>query len=177
MIRPNVPGRSISTISEEGSNTVTTAVVTLGAGLACVRLRVPAQVPAATEMMLFRIPGATNATVAKTVAVSAAKQTRNHPPVIVTIVTQALHVRSPAHSLLWTMTVSWMWGNARKLRRNTTLGWRGRRTSGSQPRSEGGLRLSTIGISGISRNHPRMAFGSKVRGGQLPFSWSDHHGN
>ena len=48
------------------------------------------------------------------------------------------------------------------------LGWRGKRSNGSQPRNEGGSRLSKIGISGISRSHPRMAFGSKVRG-CLPF--------
>ena len=44
-----------------------------------------------------------------------------------------------------------------------TPGWRGRRTNASQPRSEGGSRLSEIDISGISRNHPKMVFGSKVR--------------
>jgi len=174
MICPTVPGRSINTRSEEGTDTVTTAIKTLGAGLAPVRLRVrvpaPHQVPTAAGMIPSRAPTAKNTTVAKTAAVSATK----HPPANArVIVTQTLRVPFLAHGLLWTMgTISWARGSARKPRRSMTLGWRGRRTNGSQPRSEGGLRLSVIDISGILRNHPRTAFGSKVRSRCLPFSWS-----
>jgi len=83
MTWPNTPNRGINTRSEEGVDTVTTAMATLGAGLALVRLhaRVPtlAQVPTTAGMIPLPIPRATGATTAKPIAGSVTKQTEDLP--------------------------------------------------------------------------------------------------
>lgn len=92
----NTPNRGINTRSEEGVDTATTAMATLGAGLALVRLlaRVPtlAQVPTTAGMISLPIPRATGATAAKTIAGSVTKQ-MGDPLVNVTIATLTLPVR------------------------------------------------------------------------------------
>lgn len=133
MSHPNVPDQGINTRSEESIDTVTAATRTLAAVLVLVRCLVPGLA---------------------------------HDPVNVTIATLTLRVRLLVHDLPWTEgmmeVVTQAEWSARRLRRNTMLGWRGRRTNASQPRSEGGSRFSEIGIRGILRNHPRMVFGLKA---------------
>jgi len=168
MTCPNLPDRG--TRSEGGIDAAVAATETR----VLLRLRVPgpvrdptsSRVPPAAGMILLRILRPTGTPVAESVAISVTKQTESPPPVDVNIVTLTHHARLLAHGLPW-MTgvievVARVWGNARRPRRNTTLGWKGRRTNGSPPRSERGSRLSKIVTRGISRSHPRMVFGSKV---------------
>jgi hypothetical protein len=92
MTCPDIPNPGINIRSEEGADTAITA--TFGADLALVRLRPRVhtvdQVPAPPGVILLRIPSATNATAAETIAGSVIRQTEDRPPVNVIIATLTL---------------------------------------------------------------------------------------
>lgn len=123
MTHPNVPDRGTS---EEGMDTVMTAVETHGASLHLARVLVPVRATLVVGMMMRRVLRATNATVAEAIAVSATKQTEKPPPVNVIIGTKTFRGRLLAPGLLWMMRMMevsiQVQENARKLKRNTTLG-------------------------------------------------------
>lgn len=104
MTFPIALDRAIGTRSEEGIDTTTTAIKTLGAGLVlvCLRAPAPAQVPPATGMILLRIPRALETIVAEAVVVSGTKQTES-PPANETVVTLTPRVRLLDRALLWTL--------------------------------------------------------------------------
>jgi hypothetical protein len=83
MTCPNAPDRGISTRSE---GTTSTAIGTLGAGLAPCRVQAPPRGPLVPGVILPQIPRASDANMAEA-AVSATKQTERPPPKNLSITT------------------------------------------------------------------------------------------
>ena len=99
-----------------------------------VRNPAPAQAPPAGGTSHLR--RTTDTTALGAILVSATKRTKKPPPANVIIVTPTLPARALPRTVRMIEVVAPVWENARRLKRNTTLGWRGRRTNGSQPKSE-----------------------------------------
>jgi len=110
----------------------TAATEILAAGLVLVHHPIPA--PAQDPL---RVPRTTDTTaLVETNVISATNRLENPPPANATIITLTLLARALPKAVRMAEVVVPVWGNAKRPRRNTTLGWRGRRTNGSQPRSE-----------------------------------------
>ena len=140
--RPNVPDRGTDARSERGPDMTTIATEILAAGPVLVHRPVrdpaPAPAPPVVGMGPFRAPRTTDTAVVATIVVSATKLTENPPPANVIITTPTPTPPAPAlqKAVRTIEAVVPVWENARRPKRNTTLGWRGRRTNGSQPKSE-----------------------------------------